>query len=204
MHFSVSALVVIALSSSVLATPIWGKGWGGSEDSKYKDIKKYGGHSEQKYNSMFYFDKTYTVKAYPDQVVSGNGSAATPAPGEHGAKGLFKFGINVAENVICYNITLSGVTGEYSSQANTATHIHEAVEGANGPPRLAFPNPQGPDNRRVSYGCLTGPFETGIVQNGEDTGAGFHVEQIVENPSGFFSDSHTAKFVPGVVRGQLA
>jgi hypothetical protein len=38
---------------------------------------------------------------------------------------------------------------------------------------------------------------------GRDTGDGFHVSQIVKNPKGFFTDSHTQKFVPGVVRGQL-
>jgi hypothetical protein len=51
---------------------------------------------------------------------------------------------------------------------------------------------------------LTGPFLTGILSNGVDTGTGFTVKQIEANPAGFFTDSHTAKYVPGVVRGQLA
>jgi hypothetical protein len=103
------------------------------------------------------------------------------------------------------NITLSGVTGDYMSPAKTATHIHEAAVGKAGPPRLAFPNPKGPDHRRVSYGCLTGPFTTGVNSTaGVDTGAGFHVSQIVANPSGFFTDSHTVAYSAGAVRGQLA
>jgi hypothetical protein len=103
------------------------------------------------------------------------------------------------------NITLSGVTGAYQSAARTATHIHEAPKGRAGPPRLAFPNPIGPDDRRISTGCLTGPFTTGITgTDGKDTGAGFHVSRIVANPSAFFTDTHTAQFVPGAVRGQLA
>lgn len=103
------------------------------------------------------------------------------------------------------NITLSGVTGDYQSPALTATHIHEAAKGASGPARLAFPNPKGPDHRRVSYGCLTGPFKTGVknAATGLDTGDGFHVKQIVENPKGFFTDSHTVLFPLGAVRGQL-
>jgi hypothetical protein len=91
------------------------------------------------------------------------------------------------------------------SPAVTATHIHEAVRGKAGPPRLAFPNPKGPDHRRVSYGCLTGPFFVGTNNTqGVDNAAGFHVRQIVANPSGFFTDSHTSQFSAGAVRGQLA
>jgi hypothetical protein len=108
-------------------------------------------------------------------------------------------------NSLTQNITLSGVTGNYSSPALTATHIHQAAKGVSGPPRIAFPNPVGPDSRRVSYGCQTGPFRTGINSTaGTDTGAGFHVRQIIANPSGFFTDSHTILFPAGVVRGQLA
>jgi hypothetical protein len=42
------------------------------------------------------------------------------------------------------------------------------------------------------------------LANGVDTGAGFMVKEIEENPAGFFTDAHTMKYVPGVVRGQLA
>jgi hypothetical protein len=106
------------------------------------------------------------------------------------------------------NITLKGVTGGYQSAAKTATHIHEAAKGASGPPKIAFPNPlpitDDPNVVRRSVGCLIGPFETGILSNGVDTGAGFMVKEIEENPAGFFTDAHTMKYVPGVVRGQLA
>lgn len=102
------------------------------------------------------------------------------------------------------NITLLGVTGAYQSTAKTATHIHEAPFGSTGPPRIALPNPIGDDQLRRSMGCMTGPFTTGILANGVDTGTGFTLAQIEANPAGFFTDAHTAMFVPGVVRGQLA
>lgn len=90
----------------------------------------------------------------------------------------------------------------------TATHIHEAAIGSAGPPRLAFPNPEpadsGPEVVKRSSGCLQGPFTTGIeADNGTDTGSGFTVAQIEANPAGFFTDSHTAVSVAGVVRAQL-
>ena len=83
--------------------------------------------------------------------------------------------------------------------------MHEAARGASGPPRLAFTNPVGDDVARYSEGCLTGPFTTGLNgANGQDTGTGFKVKQIEDNPAGFFADSHTNLFPLGVVRGQLA
>jgi hypothetical protein len=148
------------------------------------------------------FTSIYNITATPDQVIGAMG----PAPGQPGARGQFNYAINSKTDTICYDITLTGVTGEYQSAARTATHIHEAAKGAAGPPRIAFPNP-GPitDGVRRSVGCLTGPFVTGIMaaDNVTDTGAGFTVAEIEANPAGFFTDSHTALFVPGVVRGQM-
>ena len=53
---------------------------------------------------------------------------------------------------------------------------------------------------------MSGPFTTGVLappMTGVDTGTGFKLAQIEANPAGFFTDSHTKLFVPGVVRGQL-
>ncbi len=150
------------------------------------------------------FTSAFIVNATPDQVIGTDN--VTPAPGETGATGTFEFRINSDLEIICYDITLTGVTGDYQSMAKTATHIHEAVRGAGGPPRIAFPNPvpvDGDEALRNSSGCLQGPFTTGIVNNGVDTGTGFTLAQIEANPAGFTGDSHTANFVPGVVRGQL-
>ncbi|WP_238532878.1 CHRD domain-containing protein [Halalkalicoccus jeotgali] len=36
-----------------------------------------------------------------------------------------------------------------------------------------------------------------------DAGAGFTVQDIVDNPDGFFVDVHTEEFVPGAIRGQI-
>merc|ERR1711933_238189 len=62
------------------------------------------------------------------------------------------------------------------------------------PVRLAFPNPVpvGDGKKRISIGCMMGPYETGIVSNGQDTGAGFTVKQIEDNPSAFFTDVHSS------------
>jgi hypothetical protein len=108
---------------------------------------------------------------------------------------------------ICYNITLHNFQGEFESPATTATHIHEAAVGASGPPRISFPNPEPVDEAgivRNSAGCLKGPFLTGVVMEGKDTGEGFHVSQIEANPAAFMTDTHSSIALAGAVRGQLA
>lgn len=147
------------------------------------------------------FTSAYTVMATPDTIINPEGASA---PGEPGATGTFDFMINSDEEIICYDITLTGVTTPYQSPAKTATHVHEADAGKGGPPRLAFPNPEGDGEVKTSSGCLKGPFTTGLEDDaGKDTGEGFSLKQIEANPAGFSADTHTSKFVPGAVRGQL-
>ncbi|NIJ04995.1 CHRD domain-containing protein [Frigoribacterium faeni] len=149
------------------------------------------------------FTSAFTVMATPDQVINNDGVAVA---GEPGATGTFDFRINSDTEVICYDITLTGVTGDYQSPAKTATHIHQAAAGKAGPPRIAFPNPTDADGDgvREASGCLQGPFTTGVTSDaGTDTGEGFTLAQIEADPAGFTGDSHTAAFAAGVVRGQL-
>lgn len=147
------------------------------------------------------FTSAFTAMATPDQVLNADGVAT---PGEPGATGTFTFRINSDENIVCYDITLEGVTGDYKSPAKTATHIHQAAVGAAGPPRIAFPNPSPVgDGPRTSSGCLQGPFTTGVMANGADTGTGFDLAAIEANAAGFAADSHTTAFAAGAVRGQL-
>jgi len=159
------------------------------------------------------FTSTYRVKAVPEEVVNMMNAKTGGLPG---AVGFYDLGINSELDTICYYIRLYNIRGEYSSPARTATHIHESARGMSGPPRIAFPNPQpvAGKNYRVSVGCLTGPFITGLTNNatGEDQGAGFRVAQIEANPKGFNADVHTNFADPaqginataGAVRGQLA
>ncbi|GKT84476.1 CHRD superfamily protein [Colletotrichum tofieldiae] len=129
----------------------------------------------------FSFTSTYDVIATPDQVVDSNN---TFTGGLAGAIGYYSYGINSKDNVICYNITLVNFRGD-----------------------IALPNPapvEGSQDIRRSIGCLSGPFRTGVNTTGVDSGEGFAVRQIEENPSDFFTDVHSSLAVPGAVRGQLS
>merc|ERR1712080_346479 len=130
-----------------MATPIWGQHWGQKWGNKQEEVAKKG---------PFKFTSTYEVKATPDQVVDATNAYTG---GLAGASGLYKFGLNSDENVICYNITLYNFRGDYQSPASTATHIHEAAKGKSGPPRIAFPNPQPVcEGVRRSIGCIHAGF----------------------------------------------
>lgn len=150
--------------------------------------------------TAFKFTSSFWVKATPDQVVNGT----TPTGGLSGCSGQYDFDFDSVSNTVCYNIVLYDFRGDYQSPALTATHIHEAVKGASGSPRIAFPNPVGDGHVKTSRGCMTGPFKTGVMANGKDSGEGFHVSQIEANPAGFFADVHSSLAVPGAVRGQFA
>ncbi|KAM0240915.1 hypothetical protein ACHAP5_007714 [Fusarium lateritium] len=185
------SLLAVALSTLAAASP--------TPDVEHE--KRTLGLLKPKSNGFpFTFTSTYEITATPNQVVDAENKFTGGLKNSHG---LFKFGINSHEDIICYNITLYGFRGEYESLANTATHIHEAVKGKSGPPRIAFPNPVGNDKVRNSVGCLKGPFRTGVKPNGQDTGIGFKVAQIEKDPSKFFADSHSSLAVPGAFRGQL-
>ena len=159
-------------------------------------------HAETEVAEPSTFTSAFTVMATPDQVINNDGAVI---PGQEGATGSFTFRINSDLEIICYDITLEGVSGDYMSPAKTATHIHEAAVGKPGPPRIAFPNPAPVgDGPRTSSGCLQGPFTTGVMANGVDTGEGFTLSKIEANAAGFTGDSHTVDFAAGVVRGQLS
>ena len=199
---SISPLALVALTAS--AAPA--ANFNGGKISLQLDIDlndAAGGIRATNINDLFQFTSMHHIEATPDQVVNGT----TPTGGIAGAAGTFIFGLNSHTNMICYNITLHNFEGDFESPANTATHIHEAARGQSGPPRIAFPNPHPIDAGgivRNSAGCLTGPFVTGIVMEEKDTGEGFHVRQIEENPAGFFADTHSSVALPGAVRGQIA
>ena len=62
------------------------------------------------------FTSAFTAMATPDMVVNPDGVAT---PGEPGASGTFTYRINSDTEVICYDITLDGVTPPYQSPAKT-------------------------------------------------------------------------------------
>lgn len=117
------SLLTVALAALATASPM-------PENEQHE--KRILGLFKPKPGVPFTFTSTWEVKATPGQVVNTENKYTG---GLANSWGLFKFGINSQEDIICYNITLYGFRGEYQSPAKTATHIHEAAKGMSGPPR---------------------------------------------------------------------
>lgn len=133
------------------------------------------------------FTSRFRVRATADQVID-------PAGGQAGGIVTFDLRLDSTTNTICFRIDSVGVTGPFLSPASTATHIHQGVAGAVGPPVVLFPNPlvQG-DGTNRSEGCRQG----NVVDDG------FSLADIESDPSGFYVDVHTVDHPAGAVRAQL-
>lgn len=100
MYFSTSAFVALLAAAFASAAPTAESNSQVVDSAHIRDIKTTLGNLwNQKNEKVFYFDAEYIVKATPDQVINTN---QVPEPGQPGAKGLFKYGINIADNTICY------------------------------------------------------------------------------------------------------
>lgn len=168
--------------------------------------------SELEVNKPRSFTSTLKTEATSDQIIN---NANVKVAGLEGAKGHYTLRLNTKENVVCYDITLTGFGNDeqYFSPAKTSTHTHMAAFGLSGPPRLAYKNPEqkklwwgGKSKKRYSSACIKGPFTTGLLgANGLDTGSasGFTLQQLESDPTAYMSDVHTESRQAGAVRGNM-
>lgn len=91
--------------------------------------------------------------------------------------------INRGQREVCWEVTVSGIVLPAS-----ASHIHRAVAGVQGPIVLPLvaPNAAG-----ASSGCRSGVDPT-------------LMDEIVDNPGSFYVNVHNTAYPAGAVRGQLA
>lgn len=126
-----------------------------------------------------------TVKEEVDEVVGNNfraemnGTTEVPGPGDPDGFGKAEIAINDATNSICTDLEVRDIG------AVTAAHIHRGGPGVAGPPVVDLDPPDDND----SDDC--------------DTVDDSLVDEIRNNPGGFYVNVHTAEFPEGAVRGQL-
>ena len=98
-----------------------------------------------------------------------------------GGSGSASITLNHGLGEVCFEIEAT------LTKPATASHIHKAVAGVNGP-------------IVVNFGISgTGPWN-GCVSNVDRV----LIKDIIQNPEGYYINVHNADFPPGAVRGQLS
>ncbi|HEX6377036.1 MAG TPA: CHRD domain-containing protein [Allosphingosinicella sp.] len=126
-----------------------------------------------------------TVKEEVDEVVGNNfradlnGASEVPGPGDPDGWGKAAIAINDAANTICTDLEVRDI-GDV-----TAAHIHRGGPGVAGPPVVNLDAPDDND----SDDC--------------DTVDDALVDEIRNNPGGFYVNVHTAAYPDGAIRGQI-
>lgn len=105
----------------------------------------------------------------------------------------YVFGIDGDSTTLCYVVLVEGV--QLVPVPAMMAHIHEGVEGVNGP---VVANLAGPEDGNAAD-CLT-EGEAGKFPTAE---AGI-VQRILNNPAGFYINVHNPEYPGGAIRGQLS
>lgn len=105
--------------------------------------------------------------------------AATSKGGDPDGGGGFSVTLDPDTHDFCYTLWVAKIAKP------TAAHVHAGVAGANGAAVLTLD--------------ITGKSDEQCIALGKDK-----AQAIIDNPSGFYVDVHTADLPEGAIRGQLA
>lgn len=119
------------------------------------------------------------------QEVSMTGSSRSVGDSD-GSGEAYVFGIDGDAKTLCYVLTVDRI------RPATAAHIHEAVEGKNGPVVVNLAAPA--DGNAAD--CLTEGEAGKFV--GDQT-----VAEILNHPENYYVNVHNEKYPSGAIRGQL-
>jgi hypothetical protein len=110
------------------------------------------------------------------------GANEVPGPGDANASGSTLVVLNANTGTVCYVIKVKGL-----SSPITKGHIHVGSASVAGPVVIPFPLTGGPD---TFAGCTTAGKTL--------------IQQIIDNPGGYYTNVHNAPFPGGAMRGQLS
>jgi glucose/arabinose dehydrogenase len=111
------------------------------------------------------------------------GKTEVPGPGDPDGEGQSNVFLNQETRHVCFSIVVSGITLPAS-----AAHIHVGKAGVAGPVVIPLTPP---DATGVSSGCAS-DVDPALI------------EAIIDKPSQYYVNVHTADFPAGALRGQLS
>jgi hypothetical protein len=120
-------------------------------------------------------------KHFSDELTNGQ----VPGGGDPGGKGSATLDLKPQEQMACFTINWSGLSGEV-----TALHLHEAARGSEGPHAIDFFNNQHfPGSQNKASGCVPATQDK--------------INAIVAHPANYYLNVHSSTFPKGALRGQL-
>jgi hypothetical protein len=108
------------------------------------------------------------------------GGAEVPGPGSATGTGMASVMLNPDQGSVCYDLTVS------LTPPAAAAHIHRGTADVAGPVVVPF---EAPSSGSAS-GCTEG-VDVALIQ------------EIMDNPTGFYVNVHNPEFPAGAIRGQL-
>ncbi|MDX1992021.1 MAG: CHRD domain-containing protein [bacterium] len=112
-----------------------------------------------------------------------SGVAEVPGPGDEDGTGIGLLTLDFAAGTVCFDVAVANIT-----LPADAMHIHIGEPGEAGD--VVVPAPGAPDANGVFQGCTEG-VDTALM------------EDIANNPGGYYLNVHTSDFPAGAVRAQL-
>lgn len=110
-----------------------------------------------------------------------SGPQEVPGPGDDDGEGRAWVSVDADTNTVCWSMQVSGI-----ELPAAAAHIHVGAEGESGGVVVPL---SAPSLEGVAAGCTEAEAEV--------------VQAILDNPSGYYVNIHTASFPAGAIRGQL-
>jgi hypothetical protein len=108
------------------------------------------------------------------------GDAEVPGPGDPKGSGTVQVTFNPDKGEVCYELSVVNL------QEATAAHIHQGEKGEEGPVAVPLEAPK--------TGAAKGCTKADVVV----------IEAILQDPTDYYVNVHTAAFPKGAVRGQLS
>ncbi len=113
-------------------------------------------------------------------------------PVDAGAAGVAALRINTASNVICSTLAVEKGPEDGTFAGSPGAHVHEAPVGENGPIVQPLPVPSDEADERNGRSGSCFPAD-----------ALLDLDELVEDPAGYYVNVHTTEYPAGIVRGQL-
>jgi hypothetical protein len=108
------------------------------------------------------------------------GDAEVPGPGDPNGSGTVQVTFNPDTGEVCYELSVVDL------QEATAAHIHKGEKGEEGPVAVPLDTPK--------TGAAKGCTKADVVV----------IEAMMQDPTDYYVNVHTAAFPKGAVRGQLS